>query len=105
VALGQVLLEYFGFSWQMLRTHQSSRAGIIGLLVANVSSGLSLSPPHKINKKHVTKTYTSNIDISTLELLREYTRYTKTKDCSIILELLNILRLYKVLGGHGSRAV
>jgi hypothetical protein len=50
VALGQVFVEYFGFPCQfsfhlLLHTHHlSSGAGIIGQLVADVLSGLSLTP-------------------------------------------------------------
>jgi hypothetical protein len=60
VALGQVFSEYFGFSCQfsihqMLHTHPSSGAGTISQLVADVPSGLSLTPPnptkHKEKKK------------------------------------------------------
>jgi hypothetical protein len=50
VALGQVFSEYFGFPCQfsfhrLLHIyHLSSRAGTIGQLVADVPSGLSLTP-------------------------------------------------------------
>jgi hypothetical protein len=50
VALGQVFSEYFGFPCQfsfhrLLHTHHlSSGAGTIGQLVADVPSGLSLTP-------------------------------------------------------------
>jgi hypothetical protein len=53
VALGQVFSEYFGFLWQpfhrLLYTHHhpSTGAGKIGQIVADVSSGLSLPPPHQ----------------------------------------------------------
>jgi hypothetical protein len=50
VALGQVSSEYFSFH-QMIHTHLSSGSGTIGQLVADVPSGLSLKPPHKIKKK------------------------------------------------------
>jgi hypothetical protein len=51
VALGQVFSEYFGFPCpfsfhRLLHTHHlSSVAGTIGQLVADVPSGLSLTPP------------------------------------------------------------
>jgi hypothetical protein len=51
VALEQVFFEYFGFPCQfsfqrLLHTHHlSSGAGKIGQLVADVPSGLSLTPP------------------------------------------------------------
>jgi hypothetical protein len=57
VALGQVFSEYFGFSSQfafhrLLHTHHlSSVAGIIGQLMADVTSGLSLTPPQETKKK------------------------------------------------------
>jgi hypothetical protein len=66
VALGQVLSEYFGFSChflfhRLLHTHHlPTRAGAIGQLVANVPSGLSLTPPQEIKKKdcvYLCKTY------------------------------------------------
>jgi hypothetical protein len=55
VALGQVFSKYFGFPCQfsfhqMLDTHLSSGAGTIGQLVADVPSGLSLTPPQDIKK-------------------------------------------------------
>jgi hypothetical protein len=57
VALGQVFSEYFGFSWQFLfhlllhiHHHLSSGAGTIGQLVADVLSGLSLTPPQETKK-------------------------------------------------------
>jgi hypothetical protein len=52
-ALGQVFSEYFGFPCQfsfhrLLHTHHlSSEAGTIGQLVADVPSGLSLTPPQE----------------------------------------------------------
>jgi hypothetical protein len=51
VVLGQVLCEYFGFPCQFSFHrlpqfhHLSSGAGKIGQLVADVPSGLSLTPP------------------------------------------------------------
>jgi hypothetical protein len=57
VALGQVFSEYFGFPCQfsfhqMLHTdHLSSEAGTIGQVVADVPSGLSLTPPQETKKK------------------------------------------------------
>jgi hypothetical protein len=57
VALGQVFSEYFGFLCQfsfhrLLHTHHlSSGAGKIGQLVADVPSGLSLTPPQEKKKK------------------------------------------------------
>jgi hypothetical protein len=57
VALEQVFSQYFGFPCQfsfhrLLHTHRlSSGAGTIGQLVADVLSGLSLTPPkQKLNK-------------------------------------------------------
>jgi hypothetical protein len=55
VALGQVFSENVGFPCQfsfhqMFHTHLSTGAGAIGQLVANVPSGLSLTPPHKTKK-------------------------------------------------------
>jgi hypothetical protein len=56
VALGQVFSEYFGFPCQfsfhrLLHIHLSSGAGTIGQLLADISSGLSLSPPQETKKK------------------------------------------------------
>jgi hypothetical protein len=57
VALGQVSSEYFGFPCQfsyhrLLHTHHlSTGAGTIGQLVADVPSGLSLTPPQETKKK------------------------------------------------------
>jgi hypothetical protein len=53
VALGLVFSEYFCFPCQfsfyrLLHTHHlSSRAGTIGQIVANISSGLSLTQPQE----------------------------------------------------------
>jgi hypothetical protein len=57
VALGQVFSEYFGFPLQfsfhrLLHIHHlSSGAGTIGQLVADVPSGLSVTPPQETKKK------------------------------------------------------
>jgi hypothetical protein len=57
VALGQVFSEYFGFLCQfsfhrLLHTHDlSPGAGKIRQLVADVQSGLSLTPPQETKKK------------------------------------------------------
>jgi hypothetical protein len=58
VALGQVFSEYFGFPSQfsfhrLLHTHRylTSGAGTVGQLVADVLSGLSLTPLKETNKK------------------------------------------------------
>jgi hypothetical protein len=56
VALEQVFSEYFGFPCQfsfakMLHTNLSSGAGIVGQLVTDVPSGLSLTLPHETKKK------------------------------------------------------
>jgi hypothetical protein len=55
VALGQVFCEYVGFPCQFLfhrllhiHHHLSSGAGTIGQLVADVTSGFSLTPPKKL---------------------------------------------------------
>jgi hypothetical protein len=54
VALGQVFSEYFGFPYQFsfhrllhIHHHLPSGAGTIGQLVADVPSGLSLTPPQE----------------------------------------------------------
>jgi hypothetical protein len=54
LALGQVLHEYIGFLCQfsfhqLLKNHLSSGAGTISQLVADLPSGLSLTPAQKIN--------------------------------------------------------
>jgi hypothetical protein len=58
VALGHVFSEYFGFSCQFsfhrllhINNHLSSGAGTIGQLVADVPSGLSLTPTKETKKK------------------------------------------------------
>jgi hypothetical protein len=56
VALGQVFSEYIGFPCQfsfhiLLHTHLSSGTGTVGQLVADVPSGLSLTPPQETKKK------------------------------------------------------
>jgi hypothetical protein len=59
LALGQVFSEYFGVPWQsfhrILHTHHhpSSGAGTIGQIVADVTSGLSLTPPQQTPKTKV----------------------------------------------------
>jgi hypothetical protein len=59
VELGQVFSEYFGFPCQfsfhrLLHTHHlSSGDGTIGQLVADVPSGLSLTPPKEKVRKTV----------------------------------------------------
>jgi hypothetical protein len=61
VALGQVFSEYFGFPCQfsfhrLVNTHHlSSGAGTIGQLVADVPSGLNLTPPQETKKKKKNK--------------------------------------------------
>jgi hypothetical protein len=58
VALGQVFSEFFGFPCQLsfhrllhIHHHLSSGDGTIGQLVADVPSGLSLTPPQETTKK------------------------------------------------------
>jgi hypothetical protein len=56
VEMEQVFSKYFSFLFQlsfhqMLHTHLSSGAGTIGQLVANIPSGLILTPPQEIKKK------------------------------------------------------
>jgi hypothetical protein len=65
VALGQFFTEYFGFLCQfslhrLLHTHHhpSSGAGTIGQIVADVPSGLSLTPPQKTRKENKRKIFT-----------------------------------------------
>jgi hypothetical protein len=55
MTLGEVFSEYFGFPCQfsfhqMLRTPLSFGAGIIGQFMADVSSGLSLTPLHEFKR-------------------------------------------------------
>jgi hypothetical protein len=60
VALGQVFSEYLGFSCQftfhrLLHTHPLlSWAGTVGQTVADVPSGVSLTPPQEKLKKKTT---------------------------------------------------
>jgi hypothetical protein len=76
VALGQVLSEYFSFSCQfsfhqLIRTHQlSSGAGTIGQILADVPSGLNLTPPQETKKKKLLVT----------ELCGSGVRYSSEKD-------------------------
>jgi hypothetical protein len=58
VALGQVFSEYFRFPRQFsfhrllhIHYHLSSGAGTICYIVADVPSGLSLTPPRRLSKK------------------------------------------------------
>jgi hypothetical protein len=75
VALGQVFSEYFGFLCQfpfhrLLHTHHlSSGAGTIGQLVADVLSGLSLTPPLE-SKKLKLKTKPPKYNLGTGSKLR-----------------------------------
>jgi hypothetical protein len=68
VALGQVFFEYFDlpcqFSFpQLLYTHYlASEAGTRGQLVADVPSGLSLTPPQETKKKKRSTFFTSMIN-------------------------------------------
>jgi hypothetical protein len=61
MTMGQVFSEYFGVPCQLsfhrlLHTHHlSSGAGTIGQLVADIPSGLSLTPPQETKKKKKTK--------------------------------------------------
>jgi hypothetical protein len=63
VALVQVLSEYFGFPCQfsfqrLLHTyHLSSGPGTIGQLVADVPTGLSLTPPRESKKKETSSVF------------------------------------------------
>jgi hypothetical protein len=77
VALGQVFSEYFGFPCQfsfhrLLHIHHlSSGAGIIGQLVADVWSGLSLTPlqePPPPKKKAERKFYCVRSDSNTYQI-------------------------------------
>jgi hypothetical protein len=61
VPLGQVFFEYFGLPCQfsfhrLLHTHHlSTGAGTIGQLVADVPSGLSLTPPQETKRTNYVK--------------------------------------------------
>jgi hypothetical protein len=62
VALGLVFAKYFGFPCQFsfyrllhIHHHLSSGAGTIGQLMADIPSGLSLTPPHKTKNEAVYK--------------------------------------------------
>jgi hypothetical protein len=57
-ALGQIFSKYFGFPCRFsfhqllhIHHHQSSWAGTIGQLEADVPNGLSLTPPQETKKK------------------------------------------------------
>jgi hypothetical protein len=75
VARGQVFPEYLGFPRQflfhrLLYIHRpSSGAGTIGELVADMPSGLSLTPPKKLKKKDVSmKNFYANKYMQTTKL-------------------------------------
>jgi hypothetical protein len=59
VALGQVFSEYFGFLCQssfhrLLHTHHlSPGAGTIGKILADITSGLSFTPPQESKKNYM----------------------------------------------------
>jgi hypothetical protein len=61
VALAQGFSDYFGFPCQsslhrLLHTHHlSSEDGAVGQIVADVPSGLSLTPPEETKEKNRTK--------------------------------------------------
>jgi hypothetical protein len=66
VVLGQVLSEHLSFPCQFLfhLLHTSSRAGAIGQIVADIPSGLSLTPtPRNLKKeKHSGVRHKSDVD-------------------------------------------
>jgi hypothetical protein len=62
VALGQVFSEYFGFPCQF-SFHRLLHTGTIGQLVADVPSGLSLTPPQENKKKPRSHSSLLNTDI------------------------------------------
>jgi hypothetical protein len=69
VALGQVFSDYFGFLCQfsfhrLFHTHHhlSSGAGTIGQLVADVPSGLSLTPSHETKKMQLEEIFCNGVD-------------------------------------------
>jgi hypothetical protein len=74
-ALGQVFSEYFGFPCQFsfhrllhMRHHLSSGAGTIGQLVADVPSGLSLTPTQKkLKGKNVHGRYNCFINMKNMD--------------------------------------
>jgi hypothetical protein len=67
VALGQFFSEYlsfpcqFSFHWLLHTHHLSSGAGTIGQLVANVPSGLCLTPPQELTNLIYRKPLTSKL--------------------------------------------
>jgi hypothetical protein len=72
-ALGQVFSQYFGFLYQfsfhqLLHTNLLSGAGTIGQIVADVPSGLSLTPPHEIKKIIKKFPYTIDLDCFTVDM-------------------------------------
>jgi hypothetical protein len=84
VALRQVFSEYFGFPCHFHSTdcsthhhhhqHLSSGAGTTGQIVANVPSGLSLTPSQKTKKEKIHYTYThSNINCGAGQIKNEIT--------------------------------
>jgi hypothetical protein len=72
VALGQVFCKYFGFPChfsfhQLLHTHHlSSGGGTIGQILADVPSGLSLTPPQEAKKEKLKQVFTELIVMFTL---------------------------------------
>jgi hypothetical protein len=74
VALGQVFSEHFGFPCQssfhqLLHNHHhlSSGAGTIGKMVADVPSGLNLTPPQETKKKNLSGMRNVLIDSSGIQ--------------------------------------
>jgi hypothetical protein len=84
VALGQVFFECFGFLCQfsfnkLLHTHLSSGAGTTGQTVADVPSGLSLTPPQENKKKVVPSADKIRGTIQVLEeCLEKVTKFLKS---------------------------
>jgi hypothetical protein len=74
VALGQVFSEYFCFPCQfsfhrLLHTHHlSTGAGTIGQMVADVPSGLSLTPPQETKKRKNYSTVILPVVVLVIEL-------------------------------------
>jgi hypothetical protein len=79
VALGQVFSEYFGFSCQfsfhrpLLTHHLSSGPGKIGQIVADVPSGLSLTPSQENKKKRL---------ITVIPVERNLSIFSFTTECN-----------------------
>jgi hypothetical protein len=97
VALEQVFSKYFGFPCQFsfhrmfhIHHHPSSGAGAVGQLVADVPSGLSLTPPQVTKKKVIISIDTHNTQFMQLFISNNYIHSARITDNYLTVpEILN----------------